>query len=44
MLKGRGILGRGNSLGKKDAVSLDLFSSWGVANVATVPLLIISWS
>ena len=37
LLKGLGILRRGDSVGKEgDAVSLGIFSSWGVANVTTI--------
>ena len=37
LLKGRGILRRGDSVGKEgDAVSLSIFSSWGVTNVTTI--------
>ena len=37
MLKGRGILRRADSVGKEgDAVSLSIFSSWGVTNVTTI--------
>ena len=42
LLKGRGILRRGDSVGKGDAVSLGIFPRWGVANVTTVPLSITS--
>ena len=36
---------RGDPVGKGgDPVSPGVFSSWGVANVTTVPLLITSWS
>ena len=37
LLKGRGILRRGDSVGKEGgAVSLGIFPSWGVANVTTI--------
>ena len=38
LLKDRGIIRRGDSVGKGggDAVSLGIFSSWGVANATTV--------
>ena len=42
LLKGRGILRRGDSVEKGDAVSLGIFPRWGVANVTTVPLSITS--
>ena len=36
LLKGRGILRRGDSVGNGgDAVSLGIYSSWGVANIVT---------
>ena len=35
-MKGRGILRRGDSVGKGDAISLGIFSNCGVANVTTV--------
>ena len=40
----KSLKGRGDSVGKGDAVSLHIFSSWGVANLTTVPILITSWS
>ena len=41
LLKVRGILRKGDSGGKEDAVGLGIFSSWGVANVTFNCILVI---
>ena len=43
VLKVKGILRRGDFVGKGNAVSVGIFPRWGVANVTTVPLSITSW-